>query len=75
MVPLADAVAGAFPRLDVDETAAADVRHGRPLPLATGSSGADHLGPVGVFGPDGAVLAVMSERDGLLRPLVVLAPA
>jgi hypothetical protein len=30
---------------------------------------------VGVFGPDGTVLALMAERDGVLRPLVVLAPA
>jgi tRNA pseudouridine55 synthase len=76
VVPLSEAVAGAFPRLDVDADSAAEVRHGRPLPLpAPSRSGAGDHGPVGVFGPDGSVLAVMSERDGLLRPLVVLAPA
>jgi tRNA pseudouridine55 synthase len=75
VIPLADAVAGAFPRVDVDVDAAADVRHGRPLPLTADSAGASGTAPVGVFGPDGSVLAVMTARDGLLRPLVVLAPA
>jgi tRNA pseudouridine55 synthase len=71
VLPLADAVASGFPRLDVDEAAATQVRHGRPLGLPVQSPS----GPVGVFGPDGTVLALMAERDGLLRPLVVLAPA
>jgi tRNA pseudouridine55 synthase len=71
-IPLAAAVATQFARLDVDLETAAAVRYGRPLPSAGPAAGA---APVGVFGPDGAVLALMAERDGALRPLVVFAPA
>jgi tRNA pseudouridine55 synthase len=68
-LPLADAVAVAFPRRDVDAAAAADLSHGRPLP------GAGLTGTYGVFAPDGRVLALVAERDGAARPVVVLAPA
>lgn len=69
LIPLNDAVAGSFPRLDLDAGAASDVSFGRPLPLGEVS------GTVGVFGPDGDVLALMAAKDGALRPLVVFAPA
>jgi tRNA pseudouridine55 synthase len=39
------------------------------------SAGTPADGPVGVFGPDGAVLALMAPRGGVLRALVVFAPA
>ncbi len=68
-LPLADAVAVAFARRDVDAAAAADLAHGRPLPAA------GLAGTYGVFAPDGRVLALVAERDGAARPLVVLAPA
>jgi tRNA pseudouridine55 synthase len=68
-LPLADAVAVAFARRDVDADAATDVSHGRPLP------GAGLPGTYGVFAPDGRVLALVAERDGAARPVVVLAPA
>ena len=32
-------------------------------------------GTYGVFAPDGRALALVGERDGLARPVVVLAPA
>jgi tRNA pseudouridine55 synthase len=66
---LADAVAVAFARRDVDAEAAASLAHGRPLP-AVGLAGT-----YGVFAPDGHVLALVTERDGAARPVVVLAPA
>ncbi|MFL6139115.1 MAG: tRNA pseudouridine(55) synthase TruB [Frankiaceae bacterium] len=66
VVPLAAAVASAFPRRDVDAAQAATVRHGGRLPAAGLGPG-----PVGVFGPDGAVLALVEERDGAARPLCV----
>ena len=50
-------------------TLAADLAHGRPLP-AVGQAGT-----YGVFAPDGGVLALVRERDGLARPAVVFAPA
>lgn len=63
------AVAVAFPRRDLDAAEAADISHGRPLPRA------GVTGTYGVFGPDGRVLALVGERDGAARPVVVLAPA
>jgi tRNA pseudouridine55 synthase len=68
-LPLDEAVAVAFPRRDADPTEAADVAHGRALPAA----GVD--GIQGVFDPDGHVLALVRDRDGHARPVVVLAPA
>jgi tRNA pseudouridine55 synthase len=66
---LDEAVAVAFPRRDVDAELAADLSHGRPLPPA------GLPGTYGVFGPDGAVIALVGEREGRARPVVVLAPA
>ncbi|MGQ0576361.1 MAG: tRNA pseudouridine(55) synthase TruB [Pseudonocardia sp.] len=66
---LDEAVAVAFPRRDLDEEQAADIAHGRPLPAA------GMPGTYGVFAPDGQVLALVGERDGAARPVVVLAPA
>jgi tRNA pseudouridine55 synthase len=68
-LPLDDAVGAAFPRRDVDAALAEDLSHGRPLPAA----GLD--GTYGVFAPDGRVLALVSERGEVARPVVVLAPA
>jgi len=66
LVPLADAVDASFARADVDEATAATVLHGGRIACADGL-----VGPVGVFGPDGAVLSVAEPVDGLLKPLVV----
>ncbi|WP_428500833.1 tRNA pseudouridine(55) synthase TruB [Pseudonocardia sp.] len=63
------AVATAFPRRDADAATAADLSHGRPLPVA----GID--GTYGVFAPDGHAVGLVAERDGAARPVVVLAPA
>jgi tRNA pseudouridine55 synthase len=68
-LPLAEAVAVAFARRDVDAAAVAALAHGRPLPPA------GLPGTYGVFAPDGRVLALVTERDGAARPVVVLAPA
>lgn len=66
LIPLGSAVSAAFPRRDVDVDEARRVGHGGRLP-ATGAG----PGPVGVFGPDGSLLALVEERDGQARPLVV----
>jgi tRNA pseudouridine55 synthase len=66
---LDEAVTTAFPRRDADQAQALDLAHGRPLPPA-GVEGVQ-----GVFAPDGHVLALVRDRDGRARPLVVLAPA
>lgn len=69
VLPLSDAVATAFPRRDVDAAEAAVVAHGGRLAAADLGPG-----PVGVFGPDGEVLAVVEERGGTARPLCVFVP-
>jgi tRNA pseudouridine55 synthase len=66
---LADAVAAAFARRDVEADDAAALAHGRPL-AAVGLPGT-----YGVFDPGGRVLALVTEGDGAARPVVVLAPA
>lgn len=63
------AVALAFPRRDLDRAQAGAIRHGRPLP-AVGISGT-----YGVFDEAGHALALVAERAGRARPVVVLAPA
>jgi tRNA pseudouridine55 synthase len=68
-VPLPAAAAAAFPRRDVDAEAARVLSHGGRLPaLGQGP------GPVAVFAPDGALLALVEESRGAARPLVVLTP-
>ncbi|MEU4672012.1 tRNA pseudouridine(55) synthase TruB [Amycolatopsis sp. NPDC023774] len=63
------AVAAAFPRRDVDAAEARAVRHGRAIPAA----GID--GTYGLFAPDGRVLALASDTEGVARSVVVLLPA
>jgi tRNA pseudouridine55 synthase len=58
-----------FHRRDADEEQARVLSHGGPL------SGQGRSGPYAVFGPDGRVVAVVAERDGLARAEVVLSPA
>jgi tRNA pseudouridine55 synthase len=66
---LDEAVTTAFPRRDVPAELAVDLSHGRPIPAA------GVAGTYGVFAPDGRVLALVTERGGLARAAVVLAPA
>jgi tRNA pseudouridine55 synthase len=66
VLPLAVAVDAAFPRRDLTAEEAGRVSHGAQLP-AVGLG----PGPVGVFAPDGTVVALVEERAGLARPLAV----
>jgi len=56
-----------FPRRDVDATAARTLSHGGPIPAG------GEPGPYAVFGPDGRVIAIVADSDGLARAQVVLA--
>lgn len=67
-LPLSEVVAACFPRLDLDLDLAQALRHGIPPPAAGLGPG-----PVGAFGPDGEVIALVQERGGLARPLAVFA--
>jgi tRNA pseudouridine55 synthase len=68
MIPLADAAAAAFPRRDLSAEEARLVAHGGRLP-----PGAAGPGPVAAFGPDGALIALLTEEAGQARPLAVFA--
>ncbi|PKV97896.1 tRNA pseudouridine synthase B [Amycolatopsis echigonensis] len=63
------AVAAAFPRRDLDAATAKAVQYGRRIPAA----GID--GTYGLFAPDGHVLALASDTEGVTRSVVVLLPA
>ncbi|MEV5413652.1 tRNA pseudouridine(55) synthase TruB [Thermopolyspora sp. NPDC052614] len=69
ILPMAQAVAAAFPRRDVSAEQARVVAHGGRLPAAGLGDG-----PIGVFGPDGTLLALVEEKGGQARALAVFAP-
>jgi tRNA pseudouridine55 synthase len=69
LVPLAEAAAAAFPRRDLTPDEARLIGHGGKL-AATGAG----PGPVAAFGPDGALVALLTESDGQARSLAVFAP-
>lgn len=66
-VELDAAVAAAFPRREVDAEAAGRLRHGGRL------TAAGLPGRYGVFDPEGHVVALAEDRDGVARPVVVFA--
>ncbi|WP_396452597.1 tRNA pseudouridine(55) synthase TruB [Actinomadura sp.] len=66
ILPMGEAVAAVFPRRDVSAEDARKVAHGGRLPAAGLGPG-----PVGVFAPDGTLLALVEERGGLAKPLAV----
>ncbi|WP_406634860.1 tRNA pseudouridine(55) synthase TruB [Amycolatopsis sp. WGS_07] len=63
------AVAAAFPRRDLDAATAKAVQYGRRIP----AGGIE--GTYGLFAPDGHVLALASDTEGVTRSVVVLLPA
>ncbi|MBD2893781.1 tRNA pseudouridine synthase B [Actinomadura sp. RB99] len=66
MLPMAEAVAAVFPRRDVSEDDARKVAHGGRLAAAGLGPG-----PVGVFAPDGTLLALVEEQGRVAKPLAV----
>lgn len=69
MIPLADAAAAAFPRRDLTQEEARQLGHG--VRLAAVGTGAE---PAAAFGPDGALVALLTEEGGQARSLVVFPP-
>lgn len=68
-LPMADAARRAFPQREATPEETRVLSHGGPLePVGI-------EGPYAVFGPDGDVLAVVSEREGKARAEIVLRPA
>ena len=68
LTPMADAVAAGFRRRDLTDDEVVEIGFGRPLE-PTGIPGVH-----GVFAPDGRVLALVEDRDGRARPVVVFEP-
>jgi tRNA pseudouridine55 synthase len=69
ILPIGEAVAAAFPRREVDAEDARKVMHGGRLPaIGLGP------GPVGVFAPDGTLLALVEEQASAAKPLAVFVP-
>jgi tRNA pseudouridine55 synthase len=67
VVDLADAVDASFPRVDVGAEEAQRISCGQRLVLDLPP------GPAGIFGPDGSVIALVEERQGVAQPLCVFA--
>ena len=69
LVPLDTAVAASFPRRELDADEAVALSYGKKLaPSGT-------AGTLGAFAPDGRCIALLEDRDGVARPVVVFAPA
>jgi tRNA pseudouridine55 synthase len=69
VLPLAEAAAAAFPARELTADEARSLSHGGRLPGAGAGTG-----PVAAFGPDGTLIALVQEKDGVARPLAVFVP-
>jgi tRNA pseudouridine55 synthase len=68
-IPLDAAVAAAFDRRELSAEETGRLRHGGRLDPR------QRTGPYGAFDPDGHAVALVEERDGAARPVVVFRPA
>ncbi len=71
VIPLAEAAAAAFPRLDLTADEARRLAQGARLPLPAGVAAA----PVAAFDPDGALVGLVTGEGGVLRSLAVFVDA
>jgi tRNA pseudouridine55 synthase len=67
LIPLSVAVGDAFPRIEVSQDNAERIAHGQRLVLELPAS------PAGVFAPDGTVVALVEDRNGVAQPTCVFA--
>jgi tRNA pseudouridine55 synthase len=70
VLPIAAAARAAFPARELSAEEARRLVHGQRLP-AVGLG----EGPAAAFGPDGALVAILTEQGPTAKPLLVLAPA
>jgi tRNA pseudouridine55 synthase len=66
VLPLAEAAAAAFPVRQLTADQARSLSHGGRLPGMGGETG-----PVAAFAPDGTLIALVQEKDGVAQPLAV----
>jgi tRNA pseudouridine55 synthase len=73
MIPLAEAAAAAFPRLDLTRDEARRLAQGARLPLSPDvpPSPAGTEAPIAAFAPDGSFVALVTAAEGRLRSLAV----
>jgi tRNA pseudouridine55 synthase len=73
MIPLAEAAAAAFPRLDLTGDEARRLAQGARLPLSQDvpPSPAGTETPIAAFAPDGSFVALVTAAEGRLRSLAV----
>jgi len=87
VLPLAEAAAEAFPVRHLTAEQASSLSHGGRLPGLGASAGPgeaagsgevaglpETAGPVAAFAPDGTLIALIQEKDGVARPLAVFVP-
>ena len=75
VLPLAEAAAEAFPVRHLTAEQANSLSHGGRLPgLAETAGPSETGGPVAAFAPDGTLIALIQEKDGVARPLAVFVP-
>jgi tRNA pseudouridine55 synthase len=72
VIPLAEAAAAAFPRLDLTADEARRLAQGARLPLPAGVAAAT---PVAAFAPDGTLVGLVTGEGGVLRSLAVFVDA
>jgi tRNA pseudouridine55 synthase len=68
VMPLAQAAAAAFGRRDLSADEARRLAHGGRLAAQHPAGTQD---PIAAFGPDGTLIALLTEQDGQARPLAV----
>ena len=73
LIPLAEAAAAAFPRLDLTADEARRLAQGARLPLSEAAAGPVPGAPAGAFAPDGTLVALVTAEQGRLRSLAVFA--
>jgi tRNA pseudouridine55 synthase len=72
VLPLAEAAAAAFPVRQLTEDEARSLSHGGRLAAQGQEAGrGDETGPVAALGPDGTLIALVQEENGVARPLAV----
>lgn len=69
LLPLAESVSRSFPRRELSSDESRELSFGRRIP----ASGI--VGLAGAFAPDGSVVALIEDVEGLAKPAVVFAPA
>jgi tRNA pseudouridine55 synthase len=75
VLPLEEAARAAFPVRQLDAAEAAALSYGKRIGSSDGGPVGTPQHPVAAFAPDGGLVALLADDDGVARPLLVLRPA